>query len=211
MLICLRTTSQGSIISTFLNQLSIHPFAQRFVTLLCVFIYTCFWQASHLLVSVYILQPSQPTGRAVFLLVNHLFPLHPFGCSCLWNQHMKYQIFGVCPHLMSIYSTKLTVMRSFEMHISTPVKRPTTEGKVSRQIACVCINNCCWTWWTFYPSYAVASAFRLLNHIPHSRWYCWGLCKLGACSTFAKTSVKASSPQLWKVCLPNKRRAIAAF
>lgn len=96
MLICLRMlTGRRSIISTFLNQPSIHPFAQRFVTLLCVFIYTCFWQASHLLVSVYILQPSQPTGRAVFLLVNRLFPLHPFICSCLRNQHMEYQIFGV--------------------------------------------------------------------------------------------------------------------
>lgn len=61
---------------------------------------------------------TQPAHRRnCFLLVNHLFPLHPFVCSCLWNQHMEYQIFGVCPHLMSIYFTKLTVMRSFEMHI----------------------------------------------------------------------------------------------
>lgn len=34
---------------------------------------------------------------------------------------------------------------------------------------------------------------------------------LGACSTFAKTSVKTSSPQLCKVCLPNKRRPVAPF
>lgn len=71
MLICLRTTTQGSIISTFLNQLPIHPFAQRFVTLLCVF--TCFRQASRLLVSVYILQPSQPTGGTVSCLLTIYF------------------------------------------------------------------------------------------------------------------------------------------
>lgn len=124
MLICLRTTSQGSIVSSFLNQLSIHPFAQRFVTLLRVFIYTCFWQASHLLVSVYILQAGQPTGRAVFLLVNHLLPLHPFVCSCLRNQHMEYPVFGVCPHLRSIYFTKLRVMCSFEMHVLPGWKGP---------------------------------------------------------------------------------------
>lgn len=34
---------------------------------------------------------------------------------------------------------------------------------------------------------------------------------LGACSTFAKTSVKTNSPQLCKVCLPNKRRPVAPF
>lgn len=93
---------------------SIRPTICHFVV--CVYIYLLLTGFTCACLCVYF--ATQPAHRQSCVLAYYqLFPLHLFVCSCLSNQHKEYQIFGVCPHLMSIYFTKLTVMRSFEMHI----------------------------------------------------------------------------------------------
>lgn len=123
MLICLRmlTVEDPSFPHSSISSPSIH--SQNDLSLCCACLYILASDRPHICLSLCIFCNTASPQAELFscLLTVYFLSIHLSVPVCeinTWN--IKYlELFGVCSHLTSIYFAKLTVMRSYEMHILT--------------------------------------------------------------------------------------------